>query len=169
MATFKFLFKWHNCKLCVAIRGGRDTDGDGFPSIDLRVGPTWGTSWWECAAVGQRNEKEQRNTWRGSEWLSVGEEQRRMNGGVEGRWERSDGVWGAGMWRVMPRSDLITVFWLTGWEQREVRATHGALCQIWTGNQQTDRLVHPIRHFSPSLPSTNPSLVSPALLICLTC
>lgn len=83
--------------------------------------------------------------------------------------QRSDGVWGAGMWWVMPRSDLITVFWLTGWEQREVRATHSALCQIWTRNQQTDRLVHPIRHFSPSLPSTNPSLVSPLFLICLTC
>lgn len=66
-----------------------------------------------------------------------------MNGGVEG-WrgkQRSAGVWGAGMWWVMPRSDLISVFWLTGWEQREVRAlltaTHSALCQI--GNQQTDR------------------------------
>lgn len=37
--------------------------------------------------MGQRNgrEKEQRNTWRGNEWLSVGEEQRCMNGGVEGR------------------------------------------------------------------------------------
>lgn len=27
---------------------------------------------------------EQRNTWRGDEWLSVGEKQRCMNGGVEG-------------------------------------------------------------------------------------
>lgn len=30
-------------------------------------------------------EKEQRNTWRGNEWLSVGEEQKCMNSGVDGR------------------------------------------------------------------------------------
>lgn len=87
------------------------------------------------------------------EWWSQGESRRGK--------QRSDGVWGAGMWWVMPRSDLISVFWLTGWEQREVRAlltaTHSALCQISTGNQQTDRLGYPIRNFHPPLPFHPPT------------
>lgn len=100
-------------------------------------------------------------------WEAEMHEWRRGAGGG-GSWrgkQRSVGVWGAGMWWVMPRSDLISVFWLTGWEQREVRtlltATHSALCQIWTVNQQADRLGYPIRHFfflpppTPSLPSTD--------------
>lgn len=90
-------------------------------------------------------------------------------GGGGGCWrgkQRSVGVWGAGMWWVMPRSDLISVFWLTGWEQREVRplltATHSALCQIWTVNQQADRLGYPIRHFF-FFPPPTPSLDFPSI------
>lgn len=40
--------------------------------------------WGWVAGSGGVREKEQRNTWRGDEWLSVGEKQRCMNGGVEG-------------------------------------------------------------------------------------
>lgn len=79
-------------------------------------------------------EKEQRNTWRGSEWLSVGEEQRCMNGGVTGRAGEANG--GQMEYEELacdgscPGLILSLFFWLTGWEKREVRATHSALCQI---------------------------------------
>lgn len=86
---------------------------------------------WECADPKEKCEwkgtKEHLERGRVGVGLLVGEEQRCMYGGTEGKLERgkwrSDGAWGVGMWRVMPRSDPISVRWLTEGVQREVSWT----------------------------------------------
>lgn len=57
---------------------------------------------------GNVRENEQRNTWRGDEWLSVGEKQRCINGGVEGReLERQTEVsWSMRSWHVMGHAQV---------------------------------------------------------------
>lgn len=133
--------------------------------MDFKVEQTWSTNGWKCAALGGEGEmweKKNKGTpgegMSGCRWVRSRDASMAALRGESWRGkQRSVGVWGAGMWWVMPRSDLISVFWLTGWEQREVgallTATHSALCQIWTVNQQADRLGYPIRHFPLPFPS----------------
>ncbi len=119
---------------------------------------------WKCT-VPVRNESERNKGTPGermsvcgwvSGWVGVlvggGKEQRCMNGVTErklerGKW-RSDGAWGVSMWWVMPRSDPISVCWLTGGVQREVKPpplshththTHTQSAECGLDRKQTDR------------------------------